>query len=166
MPLSDDLIAQWLEKPAQEAFTTTTRKHRIFACKGIGAAASSGLSLLRPPNALPNTREIATLRNEEATYGRSFTYWSRVPPCPRSSAITDQPDRIDVEQKRRRTTLRSRFRIEHVRLSKRKLKRMQSRRIFVQQVTQIRRRLIRGCNGQQHFFFSLSLYVPFAPFCG
>jgi hypothetical protein len=56
------------------------------ASSGIGVAASSGRSLLFPASALPNTCAIATLRNDDATYGRSFTYcWSAPADPPRTS---------------------------------------------------------------------------------
>jgi hypothetical protein len=44
---------------------------------GIGVSASSWRSARRPPIAVLNSFPSATLMNEEATYGRSFTYWAR-----------------------------------------------------------------------------------------
>src|SRR5688500_5515288 len=64
----------------------------------------------------------------------SLTRWS--------FATSHQTDRVNVEQKRRSTTFDICFRVEHVRLPERKLKRMQSRRILVEQIAQISRRLM------------------------
>ncbi len=36
----------------------------------------------RPPKAEPNTWEIATLRNDDAVYGRSLTYCCKEKPSP------------------------------------------------------------------------------------
>ena len=43
------------------------------AASGIGLLTNSGRSLQRPDIAVPKTWAIATLMNEEATYGRSLT---------------------------------------------------------------------------------------------
>ena len=45
---------------------------RAVSCNGV--VTSSSRSLQRPDNAVPKTSAIATLRNEFALYGRSFTY--------------------------------------------------------------------------------------------
>jgi hypothetical protein len=44
---------------------------------GIGVAARSAWLFDLPPSAVLKTREIATLVNDDAAYGRSLTYWSR-----------------------------------------------------------------------------------------
>jgi len=44
------------------------------ASNGIARSASSCRLGLRPPIAEPSTRAMATDRNDDATYGRSFTY--------------------------------------------------------------------------------------------
>jgi hypothetical protein len=41
-------------------------------------SANSFLSALSPRIALDSTRAIATLRNDDPTYGRSLTYWASV----------------------------------------------------------------------------------------
>jgi hypothetical protein len=82
-PLIDDA-----ESSASDIFVTADDDHRpgthvlLLTHDLRDAAASSGRSLLRPAIAVPKTSVIATLRNELATYGRSFTYWSSAPPSP------------------------------------------------------------------------------------
>ena len=54
-------------------------------CTSSAAAcpASSGRSLLRPVIAVPNILLSATARNDDAAYGRSFTYCESAKPFPR-----------------------------------------------------------------------------------
>ena len=59
-----------------------TPERGVVALNGSGVSTSSGRSLLLPLSALPKTSAMATLRNDEATYGRSFTYCCSVPPSP------------------------------------------------------------------------------------
>ena len=69
-----------------------------------------------------------------------------------------QADRIDIEQNRRRAALRRRFRIEKMGLTERQLERMHPLRILVKQVSQVRRRLVRSRDGQQHGWNYTGLY--------
>src|SRR5579864_5776067 len=61
-----------------------------------------------------------------------------------------QPDRVHIQQKRRRAPLLGRLRIKQMRFPERQLEGMRLRRVLVQQIPQIRRRTMRGRDGQQH----------------
>ena len=67
-----DFIAQRFEEFAH--FVPAPARQRSDAGnEGNGLPTSSGRSRHRPPKALPNTRAMATLKKDDATYGRSLT---------------------------------------------------------------------------------------------
>jgi hypothetical protein len=67
-----------------------------------------------------------------------------------SSLSAHKSNRVDVEQQRGRAPLPSRFGIKKMGFPERQLKGMHSVRVLVEQVAQIRCRIVRGCDGQQH----------------
>src|SRR6185503_3536705 len=52
------------------------------ASSGNSEAARSGCRSHRPPSAELNQRDSTTESSDDATYGRSLTYWSSAPPLP------------------------------------------------------------------------------------
>ena len=73
-PDSDELIKDYLltQRPAFMGLSCTTSS--FLDGIRIAKLAKSGCEGHFPFNASPNTLDIATLRNEEAVYGRSLTY--------------------------------------------------------------------------------------------
>src|SRR5262245_5677178 len=57
---------------------------------------------------------------------------------------------IDLQQKGRRAALGRRLGIEHVRPAERQVESLRTSRVLVQQIAQVRCRLVRGGNSQQH----------------
>ena len=124
-------------RASSDASRTATRTGVMRASSASSRAASSGGSE-RPPSAAPSTRAIATLRNDDATYGRSFTYASTSPPSSVDvGAPAHEPDRIDVEQQRRGAALVGGFRIEHVRGAEAERERLQPVRVLAQQMAEV-----------------------------
>ena len=118
---------------------------------GAPSSASSGRASQRPgQRRAEHLRDSATLRNDEATYGRSLTYWSSASPSP-AAAAADQPDRVDLEQQRGRAALRR---------SPPGRRRAPCRtaasnacdavRVLVQQEAEVGRGRVGGGDGQQH----------------
>jgi len=56
-----------------------------------------------------NQRESTTESSDDATYGRSLTYWPSEPPCYRSA---DHSDRIDVQENGRPARFLASLRVE------------------------------------------------------
>ena len=67
-----------------------------------------------------------------------------------ATLATNQSNRIDIEQQGSRAPFRGRFRIENMSFPKRQLERMQFRRVLVKQIAQVRCRVMRSCERQQH----------------
>jgi hypothetical protein len=61
-----------------------------------------------------------------------------------------EPDLVHVEKKRRRAALGGCLRIEDVSLAERQLERLELRRVLVQQVSEVGRRLVSRGDRQQH----------------
>ena len=87
MRLAVDVVAERLEQPPQQ---------RLAAAHGHGGQprlererrrGELRAVLARPASALPKTGASATLRNDEATYGRSLTY------CASGNAPVPRPRR-------------------------------------------------------------------------
>ena len=99
-----DRVAERLEQPPQEALAAAAGEH---GQRGPSAAAAARPAPAGPcscpRSAEPNTCAMATLRNEDAAYGRSLTYWPRKPSAGRRAA--DQADRVHVEQQRGRAAV-------------------------------------------------------------
>jgi len=68
----------------------------------------------------------------------------------RRAAPAHQPDRIDLQQERRRAARVGRLGIEDMRLTEGQAKALEAGRVLVQQVAEIGRGLVRGRNRQQH----------------
>ena len=73
-------VAERLKQALDEVRSVSGWYHCDAGFQRNADSASSGRSLLVPARALPNTDAIATLKWDDATYGRSFTYCSSQPP--------------------------------------------------------------------------------------
>jgi len=74
----------------------------------------------------------------------------------RPPTIPDQSHRIDLDLEGNGTSFVGGFRIKHVGFSESQLERLHPSRVFPQQMAQIRCRVMRGCDGKQHFKVSLT----------
>src|SRR4051794_41105477 len=85
----------------------------------MAAAASSGRSLLRPVRAVPKTLLMATDRNDDATYGRSLTYWPSENPLPLGPlpSLRTRPTGSTSNQERGRAPIVAGVRIHDVHLT-------------------------------------------------
>ena len=145
-----DLVAERLEQRAEERLAAAAGDGREPSFERHRIAASSGFRSHRPASAELNQRESTTERSDDATYGRSLTYWSSAPPLPprprtmptgstSSSTAAVQPRRWlrDRRPSRGRTGTRACGRA----------------RVLVQQESEIGGRLM-GCSyGQEHVLY-------------
>ena len=148
VPRRLDLVAERLEQAAKKRLAAAAGHRRESRLERQLGRASSGFRSHRPPSAELNHRASTTESSEDATYGRSLTYWSSAPPLP------PRPRTIPTGSTSSRTaavqTVLGRLRVEDRRVAERELPRVHVLRMLVQQESEIGGRPVGRSNGQEH----------------
>ena len=145
-------VAQWLEQPAQESVAAPARqdgdmrlernrlRHQVRTL--LALALEGAAEHTRDRDAQERRGDVGPvvdvlLQQAALAFGPSLA--------------ADEPDRVDVEQERRRAALSRGLGIEDVHSSQRQVERLRPSRVLVQQEPKVRRRALRRCHLEQHF---------------
>ncbi len=127
------LVTKRLEEPSQKVLPAPAGQHGNLRLQVEDAIDRLRLVLAAPSERAGKTCDIATLRKDDAAYGRSFTYWSMIPPSPGPDWRTHETDRIDLDIETRRAGLIGGLGIKHPRLAKVQAELPHLLRVLVQQ---------------------------------
>src|SRR5438445_5108867 len=76
------------------------------------------------------------------------------------SLATSHAHRVHVEQQTGRTPFRPNFRIENMDFAEAQIEALTTVRMFVQQIAQVRRGPVSGCDGQEHSAVLFGTHMP------
>jgi hypothetical protein len=142
-----DDVAERLEQLARDLLAAHDRRDREARLERQRLVGEAGARVAAP----------AHRRRERAREGDAQERRGDVRPVvhvlvdpPEADAAADQPDRVDVEQQRRRATLLRRLRVEDVRGAERQLAALHALRVLMEQEPEIGRGRAGEGDGQQH----------------